>query len=390
MRLNCIHCGKPFTITSEQLGGRGACPHCQNEIRLPEAADGISEAAAPAEPPERFHWWENSISGLVSLVFHMVLMLVLALVTYGGTGGGGSGEGVLIGDVPSVVLSDGQQEELSTDVAPPSRAAMEADEMLEVQPPVNLSSASTTDEPLAVASPSLSGGESGSFDLGTVSIGGGGGGAGGGNWDGLVQSLRRQGLDIVVCFDSTGSMGGEIREVKEQIRRIGDILIRLIPKARISICTYRDEGDEYVVKGLPLSNDIQEVARYLADIEADAGGDRPESVHEGLRWSVTKNVFRDNARKVILLFGDAPPHSGDLDECLAIASDFARQQKGIVSTVTCRSPIRLPEFVDIAQMGGGEAFLTTEERQIITQLLVLVFGSQYRDKVLEAFKLMER
>ena len=250
--------------------------------------------------------------------------------------------------------------------------------MLEVQPPVNVSSASATDEPLAVASPSLSGGDSGSFELGTVSIGGGG--MAGGSWDGLVQNLRRHGLDIVVCFDSTGSMGGEIREVKEQIRRIGDILIRLIPKARISICTYRDEGDEYVVKGLPLSNDIQEIARYLAAIEADAGGDLPEAVHEGLRWSVTKNAFRDNARKVILLFGDAPPHAQDLDECLAIASDFARQQKGIVSTVTCRSPIRLPEFVDIAQMGGGEAFLTTEERQIITQLLVLVFGSQYREQ----------
>ena len=47
---------------------------------------------------------------------------------------------------------------------------------------------------------------------------------------------------------------------------------------------------------------------------------------------------------------------------------------GVVSTVTCRRSVRLPEFEEIAQMGGGEAFLTSDERQIMTQLLILVFG----------------
>ena len=49
----------------------------------------------------------------------------------------------------------------------------------------------------------------------------------------------------------------------------------------------------------------------------------------------------------------------------------------------------MPEFDQIAQVGGGESFLTSDERQIITQLLVLVIGSHYRSKVLEAFDLME-
>jgi hypothetical protein len=75
---------------------------------------------------------------------------------------------------------------------------------------------------------------------------------------------------------------------------------------------------------------------------------------------------------------------------LRVASDFSSQHKGIVSTVTCRNNVRLPEFVEIAQAGGGEAFLTSDERQIMTQLMVLVFGSKHRDKVLEAFKLMEK
>jgi Mg-chelatase subunit ChlD len=212
----------------------------------------------------------------------------------------------------------------------------------------------------------------------------------GGGWDGLIQSLRRNGLDIVVAFDSTGSMGGEIRQVKGQIGRIGSTLVKLVPKARISIATYRDDSDSYVVKGLPLTNDIEQIDAYLRSITAGGGGDHPEAVHEGLSWSVDKNEFRPKARKVILLFGDAPPHPQFLSECLSTVSDFRGQQNGIVSTVTCRSSRRIPEFIEIAQTGGGEAFLTADERQIMTQLLVLVFGSRHRAKVMEAFDLLGR
>jgi hypothetical protein len=92
---------------------------------------------------------------------------------------------------------------------------------------------------------------------------------------------------------------------------------------------------------------------------------------------------------VILVFGDAPPHRERLQRCLELATEFRQQHKGIVSTVTCRSRSPLPEFYQIATAGGGEAFLTTDQREIMTQLMVLVFGSQHRQKVIEAFKLIE-
>ena len=136
-------------------------------------------------------------------------------------------------------------------------------------------------------------------------------------------------------------------------------------------------------RGQPLTGNMQELMTFLDGVEADGGGDYPESVHEGLQWAVSKNKFNSRARKVILLFGDAPPHPENLKQCLAIASDFQRQTAGIVSTVTCRNGDRLPEFVHIAQVGGGEAFLTSDERQIMTQLMVLVFGGKHRAKVLE-------
>ena len=387
MQLSCVHCGKQFTISVEQLGGTGLCPHCRGEIRLPKAEDPNQQ---PDESPALHgHWWENSVSGLSSLVFHLALLLFLAVFKFGGPGGEGMAEDVLIGDLPSVHLGVTQEEELSRAETPTSEETAETlDEMLEVEPPIQTTTDTFAEEQIAIASPSTGGGDSGSFDLGTVTIGGGS--MGGGGWDGFVQTLRRNGLDIVITFDSTGSMGGEISEVKEQIKRIGGTLLKLVPKARISICTYRDSGDAFVAEGLPLTSDIAEIDSYLAGISADGGGDEPEAVQEGLRWAVDKNQFRSGARKMLLLFGDAPPHPQDLGTCLSIASDFQREHNGIVSTVTCRGGTRLDEFIKIAEMGGGEAFLTSDQRQIMEQLIVLVFGGKFRGKVLEAFELMER
>lgn len=382
-----------MTVGVEMMGQRATCPHCSGSILLPKA-EVVNSTGGVEERRSPFHWLENSISGLVSLVVHMGLLLILAFVSYGGRGAGGEGEEVFIGVgvLPSESLTEMADESLAaSDVAPQAAAASSAlDEMLEVETPqATAASGSESSSDLAIGLPSPSGADSGTLDLGS-GTGGAGGSMAGGSWEGLVQSLRRNGFDIVIAFDSTGSMSGEINAVKNQIERLGSVLVKMVPQARISICTYRDDGDEYVVKGLPLTGDIQAVTRYLSQISAGGGGDTPEAVHEGLYWAVQHNQFKPRARKVILLFGDAPPHADRLRECIQTAAAFTGKQQGIVSTVTCRSGQVLPEFYEIARAGGGEAFLSRDERQIVTQLMVLAFGSQHRAKVVEAFKLIER
>lgn len=379
MRIACIHCGKAVSIRAEQLGGQWFCPHCQGEILLPDA----DEEQDPGPPP--WMWVKNWISALASLAIHLVLFLLLALITYRTGGGLGPGEEVRIGKLPVAQLQEADPQETASLAPEPSPSVNLSDE-LSVEESLPVTAVDPELEQALRAPPAVGGNMEGAFDLGSMSIAGD---AGGGSWEGMLQTLRRDGLDIVLTFDSTGSMHGEIDQVKSQIRRIGRTLLQLVPKARISLCTYRDELDEYVARGIPLTSDLGQLERFLAGVRASGGGDYPEAVHKGLRWAVENNQFRPRARKVILLFGDAPPHREFLRECLEIAADFRDYQRGVVSTVTCRNNQRLPELVQIARVGGGEAFLTSDERQIMTQLMVLVFGSRYRDKVLEAFELME-
>jgi hypothetical protein len=65
-------------------------------------------------------------------------------------------------------------------------------------------------------------------------------------------------------------------------------------------------------------------------------------------------------------------------------------ERDIVSTVSFRQAIPILEFVEIDEVGNGEAFLTSDEQQIVTQLMVLPFGSNRREKVVEAFNLLSK
>lgn len=383
MEIRCIHCSRPLQIEPSQLGQAVVCPHCRGTLSLPSASPA-AEAAPPGGHPRA--WVENTVSTLASVVFHAALLLVFALITYGETGIPNEGEEVSIGVLPEVILEE-DEPELSAEAAAEPEPDSELSMSLELEAPEALSSDGPSSLDTLELSPSAAGAGGGEFELGMVGVGGSM--AGGGSWEGMLQNLRRNGLDIVIAFDSTSSMSGEIGQVKVQIERIGKTLLKLVPKARVSLCTYRDVRDTYVVRGIPLTGDVEQMRAFLYGVSAGGGGDTPEAVDRGLQWAMTNNDFRTRARKVILVFGDAPPHMENLDQCLRLASDFNRLHGGVVSTVTCRRGLPLDEFRRIAEAGQGEAFLTTDERQIVTQLVVLVFGARHRSKVLEAFDLLE-
>ena len=80
---------------------------------------------------------------------------------------------------------------------------------------------------------------------------------------------------IEVCFvlDTTGSMGGLIEGAKQRIWGIVNEVMQSSahPAVRIGLVAYRDRGDEYVTKVLPLTNDLDKVYSTLMDYQAGGG-----------------------------------------------------------------------------------------------------------------------
>ncbi|MDX1630250.1 MAG: vWA domain-containing protein [Thermoanaerobaculia bacterium] len=149
-------------------------------------------------------------------------------------------------------------------------------------------------------------------------------------------------LDVVFALDTTGSMSAEIREVRQRITQLAGSLADARPGERIryGIVAYRDRGDDYVTKVLPLTEEVPEAAGFLASLEAGGGGDGPESVVaalaatlEEMPWDLSEGTDRQ-----VFLIGDAPPHldyEDDPDPEELILE--ARRSRIVIHTIGCRS-----------------------------------------------------
>ena len=106
--------------------------------------------------------------------------------------------------------------------------------------------------------------------------------------DGRAQRSPLVRLDLLFLIDSTGSMGGEIAKIQSTLVSISDRIARLggQPAIRYAGVTYRDRGDQYVVRKFGFTDDLQRFQGWLNGIRAGGGGDYPESLNEALHVAV--------------------------------------------------------------------------------------------------------
>jgi hypothetical protein len=119
-------------------------------------------------------------------------------------------------------------------------------------------------------------------------------------------------IEIVFCLDATSSMSGLIQTAKEKIWDIVTSLTQAspAPEIKLGMVFYRDRGDAFVTKTYPLTKDIDGTYSELLRIQAEGGGDAPESVNQALHEAVTQMNWssRQNVYQTIFLVGDCPPH----------------------------------------------------------------------------------
>ncbi len=77
---------------------------------------------------------------------------------------------------------------------------------------------------------------------------------------------------------------------------------------RYGAVLYRDITDAYVTKAHPFTTDITAFDKALKKIEANGGGDTPESMNQGLAVAIDAMEWRKGAAKIVFLIADAPPH----------------------------------------------------------------------------------
>jgi Mg-chelatase subunit ChlD len=116
-------------------------------------------------------------------------------------------------------------------------------------------------------------------------------------------------LDLLFIMDTTGSMGEEIQRLKATIEIINLNLSSLAvrPQVRYGLVLYKDRGDEYVTRVVPLTADLAGFQAELNKVEADGGGDTPEDLQSALEEAMALDWNRKGIR-LSFVITDAPPH----------------------------------------------------------------------------------
>ena len=126
---------------------------------------------------------------------------------------------------------------------------------------------------------------------------------------------NKDNLDVVFAIDATGSMKNDIETLKKELLPALLKEFENVKGARLGLLFYRDYGDNFNYKGLPVkffafTDNLVSFNKNLNSIKilGKEGGDIPEAVYEAIYSSVEFYNWQFGATRRIILIGDAEPH----------------------------------------------------------------------------------
>ena len=233
-----------------------------------------------------------------------------------------------------------------------------------------------------------------------------------------LEMVRLGNFDLAFVVDATGSMGEVHNWLRRDMRQMLKVFHLVAREPRIGLTFYRDEGDEWLTKETPLTDDIDSLNKALGAVGAKGGGDIPESVLNGLHDGLVKQPWTRSARagrNLMVIIADAPPHEETIPKAVALAEKAHKRAGMRIFGVTVHTSYGKKEgieackaaFDQIAEVAGGTSieirpqknslqrnnaikhFAVARERreatpgeQILYEVLVGAMNPQYRNRIL--------
>lgn len=177
-------------------------------------------------------------------------------------------------------------------------------------------------------------------------------------------------LDVVFLIDSTGSMGGEIDDVKVNATALMDNLTTKFKDYRVAVGDYRDNPDDdhgelsdwILTVRSGFTTDVAAAKSALGEIFAGGGLDVEEAVYSALYRTVAGTEYggwRDSpTQRLIIIMGDAPGHypaepwSGGHSQAEVVAQAIASKVT-IQALLSGSSSSAETDFTSLAAGSGG-------------------------------------
>lgn len=122
-------------------------------------------------------------------------------------------------------------------------------------------------------------------------------------------------LDMVIAFDTTGSMARYIGAVRKEVSKLIPQLFKDNEDLRLGIVAFgdycdmnnaHDFGDAY--QCIAPTNNENELIKFVLNSKDTSGGDGPEFYELVIKKIVEETEWREGSTRAILLIADAQPH----------------------------------------------------------------------------------
>lgn len=128
-------------------------------------------------------------------------------------------------------------------------------------------------------------------------------------------NINNSAHDMVIAFDTTGSMARYIDDVKKHVKTLIPELLTANPGIQISVVAFGDYCDmESVVnfgkayQVINLTRNENALIEFVSKAKNTSGGDGDEFYELVLKKILDETSWRENSKKSILLIADASPH----------------------------------------------------------------------------------
>ena len=113
--------------------------------------------------------------------------------------------------------------------------------------------------------------------------------------------------NVVISFDTTGSMRSCIQEVRKKLRDLVEVMSDDIPDLKIGLIAHGDycDGDDCIAV-LDLTNDLEKIMSFINTTPNTGGGDAPECYEFALQTA--RNMSWPKEGGSVIIIGDDEPH----------------------------------------------------------------------------------
>jgi len=202
----------------------------------------------------------------------------------------------------------------------------------------------------------------------------------------LKNPLPEVQLEMIFCFDTTGSMYEWLENVRE---KIGEIVTRLLSDVRgirIGIIAFGDyaqiKEEPYVIQIKDFSTNVDEIVSFVFNVDKTFGGDWEEAYELALRQARTEFSWTEGFSRALVMIGDATPHGKD-DQINKEKIDWEEELKLLIKEkvkiygVQCNTHNeKTTAFFEAISNRSGGSHLQLEQIEALGELLK---GLAYRE-----------